>query len=108
MSFNDAHEGTQEVIKYIDDYLYNFLQIILTKYYTDKTVIGLMVVINAICFYFFDKFFKRVVKKRESYLEVFYLIDKNLISNSLLKCELLLNYINEKDKQINTNYNKTN
>ena len=39
MSFNDAHEGTQEVVKYMDDYLYNFLQTILTKYYTDKTVI---------------------------------------------------------------------
>ena len=39
MSFNDGHEGTQEVVKYMDDYLYNFLKIILTKYYTDKTVI---------------------------------------------------------------------
>ena len=69
-------------------------------------LIGIILIVNLICFYFFDKFFKSVVKKRESYLEVFYLIDKNLISNSLLKCELLLNYINEKDKQLNTNYIK--
>jgi hypothetical protein len=39
MSFNDAHEGTQEIIRYMDDILYNFLQTLLTKYYTDKTVI---------------------------------------------------------------------
>ena len=39
ISFNDAHEGTQEVIKYIDEALYNFLNILLTKYYTDKTAI---------------------------------------------------------------------
>jgi hypothetical protein len=69
-------------------------------------LIGIILIVNLICFYFFDKFFKNVVQKRESYLEVFYLIDKNLISNSLIKCELLLNYINEKDKQLNNNYNK--
>ena len=69
-------------------------------------LIGIILIVNLICFYFFDKFFKNVVKKRESYLEVFYLIDKSLINNSLIKCEILLNYINEKDKQLNNNYNK--
>ena len=39
ISFNDAHEGTQEVVKYMDESLYNFLNILLTKYYTEKTAI---------------------------------------------------------------------
>ena len=36
---NDAHEGTLELIKYIDNALHNFLLEILTKYYDDKTII---------------------------------------------------------------------
>ena len=39
ISFNDAHEGTQEVVKYMDESLYNFLNLLLTKYYTKKTAI---------------------------------------------------------------------
>ena len=36
---NDAHEGTGEVVKYIDKALHSFLLEILTKYYDDKTLI---------------------------------------------------------------------
>ena len=39
---NDAHEGTLEQIKYIDNSLHNFLIEILTKYFDDKSIIFLM------------------------------------------------------------------
>jgi len=39
IGFGDAHEGTLEVIKYIDEPLANFLEKILTKYFDDKTAI---------------------------------------------------------------------
>ena len=39
---NDAHEGTFEQIKYIDNSLHNFLIEILTKYFNDKSIIFLM------------------------------------------------------------------
>ncbi len=38
----DAHEGTFEQIKYIDNSLHNFLIEILTKYFDDKSIIFLM------------------------------------------------------------------
>ena len=39
---NDAHEGTFQQIKYIDNSLHNFLIEILTKYFDDKSIIFLM------------------------------------------------------------------
>jgi hypothetical protein len=39
---NDAHEGTFQQIKYIDNSLHNFLIEILTKYFNDKSIIFLM------------------------------------------------------------------
>ena len=36
---NDAHEGTGELIKYIDNALHDFLLTIFTKYFDDKTII---------------------------------------------------------------------
>ena len=36
---NDAHEGTGEVVKYIDNSLHNFLLEIFTKYFDDRTLI---------------------------------------------------------------------
>ena len=36
---NDAHEGTGELIKYIDNALHDFLLEIFTKYFDDKTLI---------------------------------------------------------------------
>jgi len=39
---NDAHEGTFEQIKYIDNSLHNFLIEILTKYFNDKSIIFFM------------------------------------------------------------------
>ena len=39
MISNDAHEGTMELIKYIDNALHDFLIEIFTKYYDDKTLI---------------------------------------------------------------------
>ncbi len=39
---NDAHEGTFEQIKYIDNSLHNYLIEILTKYFDDKSIIFLM------------------------------------------------------------------
>jgi len=39
---NDAHEGTFEQIKYIDNSFHNFLIEILTKYFNDKSIIFLM------------------------------------------------------------------
>ena len=39
IGFADAHEGTMEVVKYIDDSLANFLEIIFEKYYDNKTAI---------------------------------------------------------------------
>ena len=37
---NDAHEGTFQQIKYIDNSLHNFLIEILTKYFDDKSIIS--------------------------------------------------------------------
>ena len=37
--FGDAHEGTLEVVKYIDEPLAKFIEIILEKYFDDKTAI---------------------------------------------------------------------
>ena len=42
IGFGDAHEGTLEVIKYIDEPLAKFLEIILNKYYDDKTAIFIL------------------------------------------------------------------
>ena len=39
---NDAHEGTLEQIKYIDNSLHNFLIEILTKYFNNKSIIFFM------------------------------------------------------------------
>ena len=39
ISFGDGHEATTEVIKYIDNSLYSFLQKIFENYYDDKTSI---------------------------------------------------------------------
>ena len=36
---NDAHEGTGELVKYIDNALHDFLLTIFTKYFDDKTII---------------------------------------------------------------------
>ena len=36
---NDAHEGTGELIKYIDDALHDFLIEVFTKYFDEKTII---------------------------------------------------------------------
>ena len=35
----DGHEGSMEVIKYVDNYLFDFLQILFDKYMNDKSVI---------------------------------------------------------------------
>ena len=40
--FNDAHESTQEVIKYLDNSLSNFFKEIIEKYVTEKTIIFLL------------------------------------------------------------------
>ena len=40
--FNDAHESTQEVIKYLDPSLSNFIKELIDKYITDKTIIFLL------------------------------------------------------------------
>ena len=39
LSFIDAHEGTMEVIKYLDDYLFKFLTSFVDNYLNDKTAI---------------------------------------------------------------------
>ena len=39
LSFIDAHEGTLEVIKYLDEYLYNFLVVFTEEYLDYKTAI---------------------------------------------------------------------
>ena len=39
MCFLDSHEATQQVIKYLDDPLFNFLKLIYDKYYDEKTAI---------------------------------------------------------------------
>ena len=39
LSFIDAHEGTLEVIKYLDDYLYKFLTSFVDHYLNEKTAI---------------------------------------------------------------------
>jgi hypothetical protein len=39
MCFADGHEATQQVIKYLDEPLFNFLNLIFDKYYNDRTAI---------------------------------------------------------------------
>ena len=39
---NDAHESTQEVVKYIDDSLSNFLQILIDKYMISRSMVFLI------------------------------------------------------------------
>ena len=39
MCFADGHEATQQVVKYLDEPLFNFLNLIFDKYYNDRTAI---------------------------------------------------------------------
>jgi hypothetical protein len=73
IGFGDSHEGTLEVIKYIDEPLANFLEIILTKYFDDKTAIFFLSDHGAQMLGFHDIFFYQE-KIMEKYLAMLFII----------------------------------
>ena len=73
IGFGDAHEGTLEVIKYIDEPLANFLEIIITKYFDNKTAIFFLSDHGANLLGFHDIFFYKE-KKIEKYLAMLFII----------------------------------
>lgn len=71
--FGDGHEATMEVVKYIDESLYNFVTIILEKYFDDKTAIIFLSDHGAHLVGFQDIFFQKE-KTIEKFLGMFFMI----------------------------------
>ena len=88
----------------ISDYSENEFNIyekeLFDKYKQKLTLMLIMLcflyIVNILLFILFKNFFVIIIEKRESYIEIFYLINPKLISESLEKCEKFLQKLNIK------------